>query len=130
MPSSGEPARRGDSTTETALLQRIEEMSFLGTLNERLARVPDFAAACRNPVRLVCEERYAERVAFVAVDALRAVCTLEAMLPAAADDDLAAELSLTALPFVNAPEPVVIRRPHHLPWFVVDRAPGAALIAA
>ena len=54
-------------STETALLQRIEEMSFLGTVNERLARVPDFASACRALVELVWEERYAESVAFVEV---------------------------------------------------------------
>src|SRR5689334_23238270 len=98
MPSSSDAARRADSSAETALLQRIEEMSFLGTLNERLARVPDFASACRALVELVFEERYAERVAFVAIDPLRGVCTLEAMLPAAPDDDHAPESDLTALP--------------------------------
>ena len=40
-------------STESALLQRIEEMSFLGTLNERLSRVPDFASACRALIVVV-----------------------------------------------------------------------------
>ena len=43
-------------TTETALLQRIEEMSFLGAVNERLARVPDFASACRALSILNCSD--------------------------------------------------------------------------
>ena len=130
MPSSGDAARRVDSSMETALLQRIEEMSFLGTLNERLARVPDFASACRTLVELVFEERYAEHVAFVAIDALRGVSTLEAMLPASSDDDHAAESDLTALPSTGAGEPVVVRRGHDVPWLPVDRAPDAALLAA
>ena len=129
MLSSGD-ARRVDSSTETALLQRIEEMSFLGTLNERLARVPDFGSACRTLVELVFEERYAERVAFVAIDALRGVCTLEAAVPSAPEDDHAPEASLTALPFADAHEPVVIRRPPPMPWLAHDGAADAALIAA
>lgn len=122
--------RRVASSTETALLQRIEEMSFLGTLNERLARVPDFASACRALVELVFEERYAEAVAFVAIDGLRRVCSLEAILPAGLDDDCAVELSVDALPARTAPEPVVLRGAHQLPWLVADGAADAALIAA
>ncbi len=115
---------------ETALLQRIEEMSFLGMLNERLARVPDFGSACRTLVELVFEERYAERVAFVAIDALRGVCTLEAAVPSAPEDDAAPEASLTSLPFAGAAEPVVMRPAEPVPWLAPDRASNAALIAA
>jgi signal transduction histidine kinase len=129
MPSSGEPARRADSSTETALLRRIEDMSFLGTLNERLARVPNFAAACRALVELVFEERYAERVAFVAIDGLRGVCTLEAMLPASADDD-GMELDVAALPFAATSEPVVLRGVEGLPWLAADSVADAVVIVA
>ena len=129
MPCSSESARRAASSTETALLQRIEEMSFLGTLNERLSRVPDFASACRALVELVFEERYADAVAFVAIDGLRGVCILEAIVPAGLDEEGAAELSVEALPFRTVPDPVVMRGPHGLPWLAADAA-DAALIAA
>jgi signal transduction histidine kinase len=133
------------ASTESALLQRIEEMSFLGTLNERLAQVPDFAAACRAFVELVWEERYAEAVAFVAVDPPRRIGTLHAVLPARLDIEPSAEMSLDAEPFVTvlaAHDPVVLRDPPALAWMGIAAptaslhiaakvaAMGAALIAA
>jgi len=119
-------------STETALLQRIEEMSFLGAVNERLARVPDFASACRALVELVWEERYADAVAFVVVDGPRRICTLQSVLPASLDLEPTAEMSVDREPFAAAlagSDPVVIRDVPPLPWMA---SPGddAALIAA
>ncbi|MCW5893883.1 MAG: HAMP domain-containing histidine kinase [bacterium] len=72
-------ARRG--TTEAALLEKIEELSFLRALNDRLAHVPDFASACRALVELVWAERPVDLVAYASVDHQRRVCRLEAMAP-------------------------------------------------
>ena len=121
------------ATTESALLQRIEEMSFLGALNERLARVPDFATACRALVELVWEERYAEAVAFVAVDAPRRIGTLQVVLPVRFDVEPNAEMTIDAEPFrsvLAAGEPVVLRDLPPLPWMGVADGAGGALLAA
>jgi signal transduction histidine kinase len=119
-------------STETALLQRIEEMSFLGAVNERLSRVPDFASACRALVDLVWEERYADAVAFVVVDGPRRVCTLQSVVPASLDVEPTAEMSIDAAPFsaaVAGKDPIVIRDVPPLPWMPAP-AEGSALIAA
>ncbi len=129
MPPSSE---RAALSTETALLQRIEEMSFLGALNERLARVPDFASACRALVELVWEERAADAVAFVVVDGPRRICTLQSVLPVNLDVEPTAEMSVDRAPFAAALagiDPVVIRDVPPLPW-VPRPPPDAALIAA
>lgn len=121
------------ATTESALLQRIEEMSFLGALNERLAQVPDFATACRALVDLVWEERYAEAVAFVAVDAPRRIGTLQVVLPARLEVEPNAEMTIDAEPFrsvLAAGEPVVLRDLPSLPWMGVAASAGSALLAA
>lgn len=119
-------------STESALLQRIEEMSFLGAVNERLARVPDFAAASRALVELVWEERYAEAVAFVAVDAPRRICTVQTVMPASFDVEPTAEMSIEREPFgavLAGTDPIVLRDVPALPWMPAP-APGVALIAA
>ena len=131
MPRSSDRTAAAVST-ESALLQRIEEMSFLGAVNERLARVPDFAAACRALVELVWEERYADAVAFVAVDAPRRICTVQTVMPASFDVEPTAEMSLEREPFgavLAGPDPVVLRDVPSLPW-MPEPAPDAALIAA
>jgi signal transduction histidine kinase len=120
-------------TAESALLQRIEEMSFLGTLNESLARVPDFASACRTLVELVWEERYAEAVAFVVVDGPRRIGTLQEAIPPSLAVDPIEEISIEAAPFaaaLAAADPVVIRTPPLLPWMGATVAADVALIAA
>jgi signal transduction histidine kinase len=119
-------------STETALLQRIEEMSFLGAVNERLSRVPDFASACRALVELVWEERYADAVAFVVVDGPRRVCTLQTVVPVILDVEPTAEMSIDAAPFATAlagKDPIVIRDVPALPW-IPEPALDTALIAA
>lgn len=121
------------TSTESALLQRIEEMSFLGTLNERLSRVPDFASACRALVELVWEERYAKAVAFVVVDGARRVCTIQAAMPASLDVEPDVEMSVDAEPFaaaLAAADPIVMRAVPALPWMGLDASEDAAAIAA
>ncbi len=113
------------ASTETALLQRIEEMSFLGALNARLAEAPDFATACRALAELVWEERYAESVAFVAVDPPRRIGTLQVVLPASLDAEPGTEMSLDGEPFaavLAAGEPVVLRDPPVLDWMGIGAA--------
>jgi len=120
-------------STESALLQRIEEISFLATLNERLSRVPDFPSACRALIELVWEERYADAVAFVVVDAPRGVCTLQSVIPASFDVEPTAETSIEAEPFATAlaaADPIVVRDPPSLPWMPDAGGADAALIAA
>ncbi|MEO7436928.1 MAG: ATP-binding protein [Candidatus Binatia bacterium] len=119
-------------STETELLQRIEEMSFLGAVNERLSRVPDFASACRALVELVWEERYADAVAFVVVDGPRRVCTVQTVVPASLDVEPTAEMSLEAQPFaaaLSSNDPIVIRDVPPLPW-MPSPPEGGALLAA
>jgi len=119
-------------STETALLQRIEEMSFLGAVNERLSRVPDFASACRALVELIWEERYADAVAFVVVDGPRRVCTVQTVVPASLDVEPTAEMSLEAQPFaaaLSSNDPIVIRDVPPLPWLPSPPAGGALLAA-
>lgn len=120
-------------STESALLQRIEEMSFLGALNERLSRVPDFPSACRALVELVWEERYADAVAFVVVDGPRRVCSLQAMMPSDVDVETTVEMDLEGEPLATAlaaAEPIVVRTWPTLPWLPVRMGGVAALIAA
>jgi signal transduction histidine kinase len=97
MPSSSEPAPR--RSAEAALLEKIEELSFVRLLNDRLARAPDFASACRALVDLVWEERRADAVAYVSVDAQRRLCRVEAAAPAGTGTDPAAEFGLDTSPF-------------------------------
>jgi len=130
MPPSN---KASTATTESALLQRIEEMSFLGTLNESLSRAPDFASACRTLVELVWEERYAQSVAFVVVDGPRRICSLQEVLPATSNVEPTEGLSIESEPFVTvlaATDPVVIRHPPPLPWGSAAVDDDAALIAA
>jgi signal transduction histidine kinase len=107
MRSSSEPAVR--PSAEAALLEKIEELSFLRLLNDRLARVPDFASACRALVDLVWEERRADAVAYVSVDAQRRLCRVEAIAPAAPGSDPTVEFGFDTPPFsalLARPDPI------------------------
>jgi signal transduction histidine kinase len=109
MRSSSEPRAR--RSAEAALLEKIEELSFLRLLNDRLARVPDFASACRALVDLVWEERRAEAVAYVSVDAQRRLCRVEAIAPAATGGDPPGEFGFDTPPFATLlarPEPITL----------------------
>lgn len=87
-------ARR--TSPEAALLEKIEELSLLRELNDRLTAVSDHRAACRALVDLLCDGLSASRVAYYAIDPLRGVPVLEAAAPAGAlrvaDPALAPEL--------------------------------------
>ena len=111
MPSSNEPPSPPRGSAESALLEKLEELSLLRTLGDRLSGAPDFAAACRVLVDLVNEERAADVTAFVSVDAERRVCRLEAIAPAHDTAAPAGELDLDAWPFHalrDRDEPIVL----------------------
>lgn len=61
MQSSTELAPAAPSPDE-ALLEKIEELSLIRGLNDRLAQAPTYAAACQMPVDLVQGERGADAV--------------------------------------------------------------------
>jgi signal transduction histidine kinase len=75
-------ARR--TSPEAALLEKIEELSLLRELNDRLTAVSDHRAACRALVELLCDGLSASRVAYYAIDPLRGVPVLETAAPAGA----------------------------------------------
>lgn len=68
MRTSSEPARAAGRATEAALVEKIEELSFLRSLTDRLAHAPDFASACWVLVDPVWEERRVDAVAYLTVD--------------------------------------------------------------
>ena len=105
---------------ETALLEKIEELSFLRALNDRLSCVPDFASACRALVDLVWEDGRADAVAYVSVDPQRRLCRLEALAPSGADKDVSAEFGFHTPPF-----PALLSRRE--PVLVLDEPPPAWL---
>jgi signal transduction histidine kinase len=122
MRSSSEPARAAGRATEAALVEKIEELSFLRSLNDRLAHAPDFASACRVLVDLVWEERRVDAVAYLAVDEQRRVVSLEAVAPAARAEGVGRHL-----PFDEAPIPALLaqREPS-----VLAREPVPSWLAA
>jgi signal transduction histidine kinase len=130
MRSSSEPA--SDRSAEAALLEKIEALSFLRALNDRLARAPDFAAACRALVELVWEERRADAVAYLSVDSPRRVCRVEALTPAGEVGTDARELEADGAPLdalLARAEPVVLRGVAPA-WLELSGAADGVLIAA
>jgi signal transduction histidine kinase len=121
-------------SAESALLERIEELSFLRTLNDGLARAPDFASACRTLVELVWEERHADAVAFVVVDGPRRVGRFEAIVPSLLDVEPAPEINLDAAPLsiaLAATEPVIVRGAPALPVMRIEpRSEDGVVIVA
>jgi signal transduction histidine kinase len=112
MLSQNDPARAALQSTQAALLEKIEELSFLRSLNDRLARVADFASACRALVDLVWEERHADAVAYVSIDVERRVCCLEAVAPAEVGREASGEFGFDTPPFpafLDQPDLVVLR---------------------
>jgi signal transduction histidine kinase len=102
MPFSNEGTRQA----ATALLEKIEELSFLRTLNDRLADASSFPAACQALVDLVCAEGLGEIAAYLSVDPLRRACRLEACAPPAEGERACALLPVAAL--LAAEEPTVL----------------------
>lgn len=125
LPSSSDQPAPLRASAESALLEKLEELSLLRMLGDRLSGAPDFATACRVLVDLVNEEREADATAFVSVDAERGVCRLEAVAPARDDAVAGGELDLGAWPFQalrDRDEPVVLDGPPP-PWLAAASAP-------
>jgi signal transduction histidine kinase len=112
MRSSSEPLHGHSASTEHALLEKIEALSFLRVLNDRMASAADFPAACRALVDLVWEERCADAVAYLSVDHERRTCRVEAVAPAGLGG-VGAEVPFSAPPLAalvaERGEPVLLR---------------------
>jgi signal transduction histidine kinase len=67
---------------EAELLEKIEELSLLRSLNDRLTAAPDHRAACRALTDLLWEGLSARRVVYYGVDPARGAPILEAASPA------------------------------------------------
>lgn len=115
------------SSTERALLEKIEALSLLRLLNDRLAAADDFPAACRVLVELLWEEGGLRPAAFFSVDSIAQRACLEAVAPALSGAAARITLPLAAFPFANAldhaeatllPNPLERSDPHaaSLPW--------------
>ena len=87
MPSSRSAGGQLGSTAEQELIEKIEELSFLRTLNDRLARCPDYATACQTLVDLVWDDGWADEVSYWSVDGQRRACRLEARAPLQPDGE-------------------------------------------
>ncbi len=124
MPSSNEGARQA----ATALLEKIEELSFLRALNDRLADAPSFPAACQALVDLVCAEGLGESAAYLSVDPLRRACRLEACAPPARGERACAMPPVAAL--LAAEEPTVLAAEGPPPWLRDAPVVPAALLCA
>lgn len=82
MPSSNDPRAHTAPPEAVALLEKIEELSLLRALSDRLAAATDFGVACQALTDLVWAERGAESVAYVTVDPYGQSVRLEAVTPA------------------------------------------------
>ena len=82
MRSSTDAARPRRPGPEAALVEKIEELSALRALNDRLAGATDYGAACRALIEHVWEEHHADRVLFLSIDARRRRARVEAATPA------------------------------------------------
>jgi signal transduction histidine kinase len=123
MPSSTERRSASHPSAEAALLEKIEALSFLRALNDRLARVPNFTSACRALVDLLWEEGQADAAAFVSVDPHRRRCRLEATAPAPEGSEASPEFDLDAPPFCTL-------LAHTAPVLALGDAPPPWLVSA
>src|SRR5690349_24803985 len=80
MQSSTELAIPVPSADE-ALLEKIEELSLIRELNDRLAQAATYNTACQMLVDMVRDERGADAVEYVSVDRSRGLARLEASAP-------------------------------------------------
>lgn len=69
---------------EEELLEKIEELSLLRSLNDSLTAAPDHRAACRALTDLLWEGLSARRVVYYGVDPARGTAVLEAASPTSA----------------------------------------------
>jgi signal transduction histidine kinase len=134
MRTSNESARPTARAVAAAHLARIEDLSFLRRLNERLTATPDFAAAVRTLVDLLHEELQAGAVAYVSVDPHRRAGRVEAVAPAGAEPGADATLALDGAPWaalLTSVEPTILPGSAAPPWLAAaGGAPGMLLVAA
>ncbi|MFT6082951.1 MAG: signal transduction histidine kinase [Planctomycetota bacterium] len=119
------PDRGTRPTAESALLQKIEELSFLRLLNDRLASAPDYKTACQTLVDLIWDEGWADAVAYVSVDMQRQLCQLEVLAPTCGDTDLIGELNIQQSPFpdvLEQPQTVIALGGQIPPWLAAGDA--------
>lgn len=127
MQSSTEPSAALPSPDE-ALLEKIEELSLIRELNDRLGQAPTYSAACQILVDMVRDERGADAVEFVSIDRARRLARLEASAPDEPgthdtfDADLADE---TLVPLVDGGGPRVAATVPTLPWHAARRGARA-----
>jgi signal transduction histidine kinase len=132
-----EPGAALLQSSDAALLDKIEQLSLLRSLSDRLAQARDFASACRTLVQVVWEEACAEAVVYLSVDAQRRVCHLQAAAPDDAGAELPDDVALATAPLpalLAADGPVVLRDLADIDWLDVlppsARQAGTALICA
>lgn len=112
-------------SADVALLEKIEELSLIRALNDRLAQAATFNIACQMLVDLVREERVATAVEYVSIDTERGIARLEATAPeeiapcGAHDVDLADEAIASLL---ERDDPCLLTRPPALPWHAARRS--------
>lgn len=123
MQSSTELAPAAPSPDE-ALLEKIEELSLIRELNDRLAQAPTYAAACQMLVDMVQDERGADAVEYVAIDRARRLARLEASAPdePGAQDTFDADLAdETIARLAQGQEPQVADVLPTLPWHAAGK---------
>ena len=96
------PALAPSRPLEAALLEKIEELSFLRELAEGLSRASDYPRACRALTELVWTQLGARRVSYLALDVTRGLLHPEATWPAAIPDLAESELRIDEAPFAPA----------------------------
>mgnify|MGYP001355556196 CR=1 FL=1 len=104
---------------EAALLDKIEQLSLLRSLSDRLGRALDFASACHTLVEVVWEETRVEAVSYLSIDSQRRVCHVEATLPYGDIGEATAGVSLAIEPLpvlLTADEPVVMAHVLGVGW--------------
>ena len=114
------------SSTDTALLEKIESLSFLRQLNDRLAEAADFPAACTALVDLLWQERGLEIATYFSVEPGTTRLRLEAAAPALPQGRQVVHRG-DAAPFaalMAAVEPIVLAHPLPIPVAAPD-APDA-----
>lgn len=105
------------SSTDAALLEKIESLSFLRQLNDRLAEADDFPAACAALVDLLWQERGLEVATYFSVEPGTTRLRLEAAAPPLGSGRQVVHRGDTA-PFaalMAAVEPIVLTEPLPVP---------------
>ena len=105
------------SSTELALLDKIESLSLLRQLNDRLADAADFPAACTVLVELLWEERGLQPAVYFSIDAGSHRARLEAIAPSTLQPADGAGFRLDAAPFTILLE-------HTSPTLLADPLPA------